>query len=246
MNMKVSGNGFKVAHFIAGFVCGVLFCAYPGVAPAAVIRGEDITDAVRGHVEKNMFWPEGSVRIEFPGGVSDVTLEGTEIHWRVQSKRNEDFIGNTAFTVSFYEDDTLLGKRTVTARLEVLMDVVVSSKSLPRNAIIGRDDVTVVERWFSRPPRNIISSLDEVVGKRLRTSIKPNTEITASMLKKMPVVEKGKPVRIIVENGLLGMTTVGISEQDGMRGELIKVRNISSKKMVYARVMDRSLVKVEF
>ncbi|MBW2673675.1 MAG: flagellar basal body P-ring formation protein FlgA [Deltaproteobacteria bacterium] len=205
-----------------------------------------IETAVRAYVEKNMFWSGGAVRVEFPGKVSDVTLSGEKIACRVQSKRNEDFIGNTSFTVRFYEDGEFLGKQTVRARLEVLMAVVVSSRPLRRNVEIGRGDVRLIKRWFARPPLNIISSPDDVVGKRLRAGIKPNTEITGNMVRTIPVVQKGKPVRIIIENGSMGMTTIGMSEQDGMRGELIKVRNVSSKKMIYARVMDTSLVKVEF
>ncbi|MBW2560093.1 MAG: flagellar basal body P-ring formation protein FlgA [Deltaproteobacteria bacterium] len=242
----MSGKIYKTVFFVASVVLLFLFSGHLCVATAGVIKGGTIEKAVRAYVEKNMFWSEGAVRVEFPGKVSDVTLSGEKITCRVRSKRNEDFIGNTSFTVRFYEDGELLGKQTVRARLEVLMAVVVSSRSLPRNTEIGRGDVRLIKRWFARPPLNIISSPDDVVGTRLCAGIKPNTEITGNMVRAIPVVQKGKPVRIIIENGSMGMTTIGMSEQDGMRGELIKVRNVSSKKMIYARVMDTSLVKVEF
>ncbi|MBN2397414.1 MAG: flagellar basal body P-ring formation protein FlgA [Deltaproteobacteria bacterium] len=233
------------AALIAGIACLVLFGSCLSVA-AGVIKGETIEEAVRAYVEKNIFWPNGTVRVEFPDRVSDADLPGEEIACRVRGKRNEDFIGNTAFTVKFYEDGTLLGEQTVRARLEVLMDVVVSSRSLNRNTVIERGDVRLVKRWFVRPPRNVIVSLDNAVGKKLRSSIKPNTEITGNMVEEVPVVRKGKPVRIVIESGLMGVTTIGMSEQDGMLGELIKVRNVSSQKIIYARVTDTSLVEVEF
>ncbi len=31
-----------------------------------------------------------------------------------------------------------------------------------------------------------------------------------------------------------------------MRGDLVKVKNVSSRKMIYARVMGNSLVRMEF
>lgn len=244
--MNMSDKTPTIARCILGVVCMILFGGHLCTADAGVIRGETIEDAVRTYVERNMFWPEGAMRMDFPGGISDVTLPGEKIACRVQSKRNEDFIGNTSFTVRFYEDGRLLGKRTFKARLEVLINVVVSVRSLAKDAEIGGGDVKLTRRWFTRPPRNIISSLDDVVGKRLYSSIKPNTEITGKMVRDIPVVRKGRPVKIVIENGLMGVTTVGMSEQDGMRGELIRVRNASSKKMIYARVMDRSLVRVEF
>lgn len=246
MQMRVSSKTHKAVFLIASIVALFFFSGHLCAADAGMIRGKAIEAAVSAYVEKNMFWPEGALRVEFPDSISDVTLSGEKIDCQVQSKRNEDFIGNTSFTVRFYENGELLGKQTVRVRLEVLMDVVVSSRALRRNTEIGRGDIRLVERWFARPPLNIISSQDDVVGKKLRASIKPNTEITGNMLEEIPVVQKGKPVKIVIQNDLMGMTTIGMSEQDGMRGELIKVRNVSSKKTIYARVMDTSLVKVEF
>ena len=126
------------------------------------------------------------------------------------------------------------------------MDVVVSTKALYRNIKINRDDVRLAKKWFNRLPSNIISSTDAVVGMKLRTSVKPNAEITGNMVRTIPMVKRGKPVKIIFENGPMRITTLGLSDQDGLHGELIKVKNISSKNMIYARVMGNSLVKVEF
>ncbi len=246
MSVKAFGEMIKRSHLVIGVACIILFSLCPGTAPGAIIRSEDIAEAVKTYVEEQSFWPGDAVRMEFRGSIPDVDLGTDAVTWRVQCRRNEDFIGNTVFSISFYEDGAFLGRRTVRVRLEVLMDVVVSSRSLRRDEVIGRGDIRVVERWFARPPHNIISDSDEIVGKKLRRSVKPNTEITKNIVRDVPVVKKGKPVKIIVENGLLGMTTFGISEQDGMCGELIKVRNVTSKKMIYARVMADSLVKVEF
>jgi flagella basal body P-ring formation protein FlgA len=244
----MSGKIHKTAFLIAGVVSlflfnGHLLCA----ASAAVIRGETIKAAVRTYIEKNMALPKSVVRVEFPAGVSDdVRLTGKKITYRVLSRRNEDFMGNSSFTVRCYENGTFLNAKTVKARIEVLMDVVVSTKSLHRNVRINRDDVRLVKRWFDRLPSNVISSLDAVVGMKLCTNVKPNTEMTGNMVRSMPIVKRGKPVRIVFEKGSMRITTIGLSDQDGMHGELIRVRNVSSKKVIYARVMGNSLVKVEF
>jgi flagella basal body P-ring formation protein FlgA len=39
---------------------------------------------------------------------------------------------------------------------------------------------------------------------------------------------------------------LGLSEEDGMQGAIIKVKNMSSKRTIYARVLGESLVGVEF
>jgi len=42
------------------------------------------------------------------------------------------------------------------------------------------------------------------------------------------------------------ISTVGLCQEDGGRGDLVRVQNLSSKKIIFARVMAQSLVKVEF
>ena len=244
--MKAPDEMFKMIRLIAGVVFLFFFSGHLCMVSAAVIRGGAIKAAVMAYVGKNMPWQEGAVRVEFSGGVSDLSLPGKKITYRVLSKGNMDFIGDSSFKVKFYENDVFLKQKIVNVRLEVLMDVVISVKSLPRNVKIGRNDVKLVKRWFSSTPSKIISSLDDVVGMKLRTSVKLNAKITKNMVKSIPMVKRRKPVKIIFENGLMSITTIGLSEQDGMEGDLIKVRNVSSKKLIYARVMGNSLVSIKF
>jgi len=59
-------------------------------------------------------------------------------------------------------------------------------------------------------------------------------------------VKRGKIVCINLERGPLKISTIGISEEDGARGAIIRVRNVSSNRMVYARVVGANTVQVEF
>ncbi|MBW2632380.1 MAG: flagellar basal body P-ring formation protein FlgA [Deltaproteobacteria bacterium] len=244
--MRISGKTHNIVFLITSIALLFLFSGYLLCeASAAVIRGETIKATVRAYIEKNMPWPGNAVRVEFPGRVSNLSLTGKKITFRVLSRRNEDFIGDSSFTVRCYENDTFLSEKTVRVRIEVLMDVVVSTKSIHRNVRIDHDDVKLVKRWFDRLPSKIISNPGTVVGMKLRTNVKPNAEIKGNMVKSIPMVKRGKPVKIVFENGPMRITTVGLSEQDGMCGELIKVRNVSSKKVIYVRVTGNSLAKVE-
>ena len=53
-------------------------------------------------------------------------------------------------------------------------------------------------------------------------------------------------VRIVLENKTMSVHTIGLTEEDGANGQMIRVQNISSKKIVYARVESASVVRVEF
>jgi flagella basal body P-ring formation protein FlgA len=50
----------------------------------------------------------------------------------------------------------------------------------------------------------------------------------------------------MAENGSLLVTTIGLSEDNGGQGDIIKVKNLTSNKIVYAKVIDQALVRVDF
>lgn len=126
------------------------------------------------------------------------------------------------------------------------MDVLVSARSLSRNTVLGPDDVKVVKKWFNRVPRDILTDPEEAIGKNLAASVRMNGEITKQMLKTPRLVRKGSLVKILVENDALAISTVGLSEDNGSRGEIIRVRNLTSNKVIFGKVVDPSLVKVDF
>jgi flagella basal body P-ring formation protein FlgA len=66
------------------------------------------------------------------------------------------------------------------------------------------------------------------------------------MLKDAIVVKRGKAVKIILEEGPMSVMAMGVSEQDGVLGEVIRVRNTASNKMVYARVVSDSTALLKF
>jgi len=157
------------------------------------------------------------------------------------------FIGYSNFTIRFYNEEVFLKEKTVRVKLEVLRDMVVSTGYLARDTNISKDDVKLVKRWFDRISPGVVTDINDVLGKRLRTSIKhPNTIITRNMLREPVMVKRGNLVRIVLEKGPLRITTMGLSKQNGAFGDIIKVKNISSKNVIYARVMGDSLVQVEF
>jgi flagella basal body P-ring formation protein FlgA len=66
------------------------------------------------------------------------------------------------------------------------------------------------------------------------------------MLKSVKTIKRGKLVKVVLESGPMSIMTFGLCEEDGSRGDFIKVRNTSSNKSIYARVVDDSSVMIEY
>lgn len=244
----------KVRKFILRYCLGVICMAVILLIVTQSLHASQVTcisektikKIVTDHIKKNISIPESSVRIEFFPGISDLTIPGENVTWRVTHNRNEDFIGYITVSIRFYQGNVFLKKKAVRAKVEVFKNVVVASRFLEKNSIIDSDDVKVIQRWCNRRFPNSVAYLSEVLGKKLNVKVNQDTEITRTMLREQLSVKRGKLVRIVLERGPLMITTIGMSEQDGKFGELVKVKNLSSKKTVYAKVVGDALVSVEY
>ncbi len=216
------------------------------VTGTGLIKGGSIKSAVKAHIEKNMPWDRDNVHILFPAAIPDVTYSGGKISYEVRAGRNEEYIGDTIFKVLFFRDDTLIREEPVRVRMEVMLDTPIAIHSLERDAEIRKEDIKIAGRWFTRMPYSAITDPAEIIGKRAAVNIRPNCEITRSMVKNSILVARGKIVRIVLENGPMRILSVGLAEENGGRNDVIRVRNTSSNKTVYARVIENSVVKVEF
>ncbi len=234
-------------HIPALIVAAVLFAGTNLQASETVRYDEGKIKAImQSHIEANMPWPKGELRIVYPMKLNALDITGDRITHEVVTKLNDGFIGDGLFAIRFYNRGYLIREEPIRLVMEVAREVVVSEKVLNRDRIIKIEDVQLVKKWFKQIPLNVVSELGEVVGKRMGMSIRPNVEITRNMLKEPVMVKRGKMVKIVLDTGPMQIAALGLSEEDGMQGSIIRVKNISSRKTIYARVLGESLVGVEF
>jgi flagella basal body P-ring formation protein FlgA len=130
--------------------------------------------------------------------------------------------------------------------IDVFESVVCTSRDLKRGEVIKTDDVYLAKRNASRLSPKVLTHINKVSGLRAKHNIKADTCLKEWMLEKSPVVERGDLITIFAESGDLKVTAPGRVLMKGCTGEIIKVQNLMSKKDIYATVVDKSTVMVEF
>jgi flagella basal body P-ring formation protein FlgA len=65
-----------------------------------------------------------------------------------------------------------------------------------------------------------------------------------SNLSKVNLVRRGDVVDVFASGGGIFITMKGVSLDDGVQGGVIKIRNISSDKEFFAKVLNKNSVKV--
>jgi flagellar basal body P-ring formation protein FlgA len=234
---------------IFSIICGLLIC--PGAENLLAIENplidqEQLNKAIGLNIEKNMPWTAEQMRFEILSPLPEIALPSGKVSWKVDIKGSDNYLGDIYFVLKLYNKGVLFKEETIKVRIEILQEFVVSVKNLGRDSIIGANDVSVQKKWIRSIPLNSISNKDEVVGKLLCVSVRQNTEISRNMLKEITAVKRNKMVQIVLDSGAINITTMGMAEEDGAEGTFVKVRNITSNKIIYARVVGESKVKVDF
>jgi flagella basal body P-ring formation protein FlgA len=154
-------------------------------------------------------------------------------------------VASRRFTMIFRIDGRVERNLALRAELEAIAPVVVAAGDLGRGAILTARDLNVVEADLVGL-RNPCFDPQELVGKKLRQSVRLGAAIDRTQIEFPPLIRRGEAVTIRLPQGRLLLSVAGEAQQDGREGETIRVRNSSSRKEILCRVITAGQVQVEF
>ncbi|KTD82898.1 flagellar basal body P-ring formation chaperone FlgA [Legionella waltersii] len=134
----------------------------------------------------------------------------------------------------------------VPVKITVLKTVLVAKNALVKGTKIGPDDIYQAELDVQKLKQGYFTNSNDLIGLICKHDISPNNPLTPFNIELAKLVNRGEQVSIIASNDNLSISMDGIAMNDGAIGETIKVKNLSSKRVVDAQVSGRKQVKVVF
>ncbi|MDR1732964.1 MAG: flagellar basal body P-ring formation chaperone FlgA [Synergistaceae bacterium] len=135
-------------------------------------------------------------------------------------------------------------ERSLAVRLTWYQQALVLARSVKKDEPLRESDFVVRRVRISRPGI-YASKLTEAVGLSLRKNLSQGEPVPLNLIAGVPIIERGKIVTIVARYGALAVKTRGEALEPGSAGETIKVRNLSSKTVLSAVVMDKDTVEVK-
>jgi len=130
-------------------------------------------------------------------------------------------------------------------RIHVSENVVVAARPLSPNQQLTASDVRIEEREVGNTTAKYLTKIDDVTGLVTNRLIREGTIFTQTMLQNPVILEAGTSVSILVDMNGVKIKTDGVTLQRGRIGQLIRVRNATSQKVLRARVLDHMTVEVD-
>lgn len=132
----------------------------------------------------------------------------------------------------------------VPARVALYGKVLVAARALPRGTPLGAGDFRLARRDLNSLAYGYVTNPKNVLGKRARRLIPAGAALTPETLESPPLVRRGQQVTLLAQVGGLEVRMAGTALADGADGVDIKVRNLSSKRVVEGTVVAAGVVRV--
>ncbi|MFH2047324.1 MAG: flagellar basal body P-ring formation chaperone FlgA [Pseudomonadota bacterium] len=161
-------------------------------------------------------------------------------------KGREELKGYVRLIAIVSVDDIPKTEVKLSGWVDVFDSVVCASSNLNKGDIIAAEDIHLERINISRLKSDTFKDLDQAIGLMAKHDIKEKDCLKDWMLKKTPIVSKGDMVTILAEHGSIKVTAPGRILEKGYKGDYIRVQNAMSKKSVYAKVINSSIVTVNF
>ncbi len=130
------------------------------------------------------------------------------------------------------------------AQVTISPALVVTTRSVPRGALIGNTDVELRQTVATQTGSEGFHSLDEVVGKEATRAIPAGKVLQQQSLRSPLLVRRGEVVTVYARSAGICVRTMARSRDNGSLGELILLESLLDRKTFFARVSSVREVEV--
>jgi flagella basal body P-ring formation protein FlgA len=125
-------------------------------------------------------------------------------------------------------------------------DVLVLSKPVRRNEVIRAEHLVTKTRDIASLQQGYLLDPVEVINKQAARNLAAGSVLNKLSYEELTLIKRGERVNIQSGKDGLQISAAGTAMTDGAKGERIKVKNITSQRVIQAVVVDAGVVSVYF
>lgn len=142
--------------------------------------------------------------------------------------------------------DTPGWKVTALVQASVFLPVVHAARVIERGQTITGEQLQLQEVNIGKASRGFYNSFDEVIGQGAKRRVRAGQLIAPNLLTAPLLIRRGQQVTIIASQDGISASATGEALANGREGEVIRVRNLGSQKVIEAQVVEEGVVTSTF
>ena len=211
------------------------------------ISGDEIVSHAKGYLLNRL--NSGNVQIEaiaqqipndqvVPFGSGDIKLRFSRASIG-KSKRQ------VYLTINILVDGNIHQTIGITFNIKRFGNIVIANKMMKSGEVVHDGDIGLESVELTRLHGNVFNNKEDIIGKVLKRSLSSGQIITKNMVEEISVVKRGDNVVILIRAQALEVTARGVCQDDGAYGDLIRVVNVDTKKVLFCNVIDSGTVEIK-
>lgn len=228
-------------------IVAVLLCGY-SLAFAGEVRGEElqslesIRQAVLGYLEEQHVGADIAPRINIGHLDPRLRLASCGAALEVFTPPGQRVVGTSTLGVRCAAPAPWTVY--VQATVAMVRPVLISRRPLLRGTVLGSSDVDRVEKDVTRLTSGYLVEIEEINGMVLRRSVNAGAVLHPGLVQHPVSIRRGERVTILGQSGGIDVRMEGQALMDGAKGEVIRVRNLSSGRDVEGVVVAPGVIQV--
>ena len=134
----------------------------------------------------------------------------------------------------------------LTSQAQVFLPAVHAGSVIDRGQTLDSAQLRLERINIGKAQRGYFNRIDQVTGQTAKRRIRAGQVLTPNLLSLPLAVRRGQPVKIVASHDGIEASTSGEALADGQPGEVIRVRNLGSGKVIDAKVIEEGLVTSTF
>lgn len=198
-------------------------------------------------VLKNSPWPKEDLQIaNFSVRPLAMVLPTGAFDYRIIQKPNDSRPGKKNVSLAILQEGREQGQVKMSGDLQLFGTVLSTTQRLNRNGIISSEDIAAKRQDISMLDTGLIHDPKKAIGQKLKLSLPAGAILYTQFLDAPPLINRGDRVTIMAKSQAIQITTPGEARNSGGLGEMVRVKNLTSRREIQARVLDNGVVETNF
>lgn len=216
------------------------------VTAAQTVSGEQLAAAADEGLRRQLGPGEaGTVSASLVGSPADVLVPLGRVDLKADMPGGIRFNVPTTVVVAVSVDGRPVTNVSLRYNVKAYQQVVVAARNIAARETITAENVRLERREVGKIS-GYLTDMGKLLGQTARQPITAGTPLSEAAVDKPIAVKRGAGVTIVARTGEMVVAASGRALQDGREGEIIRVQNLTSKRLLNARVVDANTVEVIF
>ena len=224
----------------------VLFCFWANVAMGQTkyLQESDFASALEKEFVEQV--GDDEIELEFFGGQTSYALDDVNQVKIMISQAKFDALQNKfSAEAEIFADGKSVSSTSLQGKYYILGEIPVPAVNISKGEVIKADKLKMVKVRMNRIKQQNLTDMSVLVGSEAKRTLREGKIINESDVGKVMLIKKGDVVRSVYKTPKMQISAKVEALEDGGKGDRIEVRNVNSKRIIFAEVVDAGTVVVE-